>query len=161
MPSFDVVSEIDSHELTNALDQAQRELGNRFDFRGVEFSIDQEGETLKITADAEFQVNQILDVVQNKMISRNIDVGCMDKGAPTASGKQVYMVVTIKQGLDSDSAKKMVKAIKAKKLKVQAAIQGDKIRVTGKKRDDLQGVMALLREQKINSLPLQFNNFRD
>ncbi len=161
MPSFDVVSEIEGHELNNALDQARRELGNRFDFRGMEFSIEQEGDNIKITADAEFQVNQILDVVQNKMISRSIDVGCLEKGEAIPSGKQVYMVVEVKQGLDSETAKKMVKLIKAKKLKVQAAIQGEKIRVTGKKRDDLQSVMALLREEKINGLPLQFNNFRD
>ncbi|HFB67272.1 MAG TPA: YajQ family cyclic di-GMP-binding protein [Aeromonadales bacterium] len=160
MPSFDIVSEVDNHELGNAVDQTKRELGNRFDFKGVDFAIEQEGDNIKLVADAEFQVNQILDVLQNKMIKRGIDIGCLEKGDITPSGKQTYMIVTVKQGLDSETAKKIVKLIKAKKMKVQSAIQGDKVRVTGKKRDDLQAVMALLRGAEVG-VPLQFNNFRD
>ncbi len=160
MPSFDIVSEVDNHELGNAVDQTKRELGNRFDFKGVDFAIEQEGDNIKLVAEAEFQVNQILDVLQNKMIKRGIDIGCLEKGDITPSGKQTYMIVTVKQGLDSETAKKIVKLIKAKKMKVQSAIQGDKVRVTGKKRDDLQAVMALLRSAEVG-VPLQFNNFRD
>lgn len=160
MPSFDIVSEVDNHELGNAVDQTKRELGNRFDFKGVDFAIEQEGDNIKLVADAEFQVNQILDVLQNKMIKRGIDIGCLEKGDITPSGKQTYMIVAVKQGLDSETAKKIVKLIKTKKMKVQSAIQGDKVRVTGKKRDDLQAVMALLRGAEVG-VPLQFNNFRD
>ena len=160
MPSFDIVSEVDNHELGNAVDQTKRELGNRFDFKGVDFAIEQEGDNIKLVAEAEFQVNQILDVLQNKMIKRGIDIGCLEKGDITPSGKQTYMIVAVKQGLDSETAKKIVKLIKAKKMKVQSAIQGDKVRVTGKKRDDLQAVMALLRSAEVG-VPLQFNNFRD
>jgi len=160
MPSFDIVSEVDNHELTNAVDQARRELKNRFDFKGVDFSIDHEQFELKLTADAEFQVNQLADVLQNKMIKRGIDIGCLEKGDMIPSGKQTYQQITVKQGIDQDIAKKIVKLIKTQKMKVQAAIQGDKIRVTGKKRDDLQAVMSLLREEKVG-VPLQYNNFRD
>ncbi len=160
MPSFDIVSEVDNHELANAIDQTRRELGNRFDFKGVDFAIEQEGDSIKLVADAEFQVNQILDVLQNKMIKRAIDIGCLEKGDMTPSGKQTYLIVTVRQGLDPDTAKKIVKLIKAEKMKLQSAIQGEKVRVTGKKRDDLQAVMALLRAAEVG-VPLQFNNFRD
>ncbi len=160
MPSFDIVSEVDSHELANAVDQTKRELGNRFDFKGVDFSITQEDESIKLVAEVEFQLNQLFDVLQNKMVKRAIDVGCLEKGDITPSGKQNYMVVTVKQGLDSETARKIVKMIKVEKIKVQVAIQGEKVRVTGKKRDDLQNVMTLLREGKVG-VPFQFNNFRD
>lgn len=160
MPSFDIVSEVDNHELTNAIDQTRRELGNRFDFKGVDFSIEQDQFQLKLTAEAEFQVNQIVDVLQNKMIKRSIDITCLEKGDMTPSGKQTYQNITVKQGIDQETAKKIVKLIKSKKMKVQAAIQGEKVRVTGKKRDDLQAVIVLLKEEKVG-VPLQFNNFRD
>ncbi len=160
MPSFDIVSEVEKFELTNAVDQTTRELTNRFDFRGVDFSVEQEGENVKLTADSEFQVKQILDVFQQKLVKRGIDVGCLESGDPTPSGKLVFMQIKVKQGVDTDTAKKMVKMIKSEKLKVQSAIQGEKVRVTGKKRDDLQQVMSFLRNAKLG-LPLQFNNFRD
>jgi hypothetical protein len=160
MPSFDIVSEVDQHELTNAVDQTRRELGNRFDFKGVDFGIEQEQGELHLHAESDFQVRQLLDVLQQRMTKRGIDIACLDVEEPQASGKLVKMDVKVKQGLDSDTARAIVKAIKESKLKVQAQIQGEKIRVTGKKRDDLQQVIALLREGKFG-VPLQFNNFRD
>jgi len=161
MPSFDTVSEVDKHELVNAMDQTQRELGNRFDFKGVDFSIEQVSDTqIKLVAGADFQVQQLLDVLQQKMVKRGIDISCLEAAEPQPSGKQSYMLVDVKQGIDADTARKMVKLIKGSKIKVQAAIQGEKVRVTGKKRDDLQQVMTLLREGTLG-LPLQFNNFRD
>ncbi|PIP80504.1 MAG: YajQ family cyclic di-GMP-binding protein [Gammaproteobacteria bacterium CG22_combo_CG10-13_8_21_14_all_40_8] len=160
MPSFDIVSEVEKFELTNAVDQTTRELTNRFDFRGVDFSVTQDEENVKLTATSEFQAKQMLEVFQQKLVNRGIDVGCLETGDPTASGKLVYMVVKVKQGIDTDTARKMVKMIKNGKFKVQTAIQGEKLRVTGKKRDDLQEVIAFLKSEKLG-LPLQFNNFRE
>ncbi len=160
MPTFDTVSEVENFELTNAVDQTKRELTNRFDFKGVDFAIEREGENVKLTADSDFQVKQLFDVFQQKLVKRGIDVGCLEEGDMTPSGKQVYQVIQVKQGIDADTARKIVKLIKSEKMKVQVAIQGEKVRVTGKKRDDLQAVMALLREAKLG-IPLQFNNFRD
>lgn len=160
MPSFDVVSEVDFHEVTNAMDQANRELSTRFDFRGAEASFERADELITMTADAEIQLQQMLDILQNKLHRRGIDISCLDISDVTKLGKQVKQKVTIRQGLDSDSARSIVKQIKSKKLKVQAAIQGEKVRVTGKKRDDLQKTIAVLKEMELE-LPLQFNNFRD
>ncbi len=160
MPSFDVVSEVDSHEVTNALDQANRELSTRFDFRGVTATFERANDLITMTADADIQLQQMLDILQNKLHRRGIDISCLDIADATKLGKQVKQKVTIRQGLDKDTSRKIVKLIKEKKLKVQSAIQGDKVRVTGKKRDDLQQTIALLKEAKLD-MPLQYDNFRD
>ena len=160
MPSFDVVSEVDFHEVTNALDQANRELSTRFDFRGVEATFERSDETITMTADADIQLQQMLDILQNKLHRRGIDISCLEVEDATKLGKQVKQKAVIKQGLDSDTARKIVKLIKAEKLKVQAAIQGEKVRVTGKKRDDLQKTMAVLKTAELD-VPLQYDNFRD
>ena len=160
MPSFDVVSEVDLHQLTNAVDQAGRIVANRFDFKGVDASFDRQERTVVITAEAEFQVEQMEDMLRSALIKCKIDPLAMDCGEPVTTGKQVRQTVVLRHGLDSDQCKSIVKAIKAAKLKVQAQIQGDQVRVTGKKRDDLQQVIALLREEEFGA-PLQFNNFRD
>jgi uncharacterized protein YajQ (UPF0234 family) len=160
MPSFDIVSEIDMHEATNAVDQANREISNRFDFKGsqAEFKLDKNVITLKAPND--FQLKQMLEVLSGKLSKRNIDVRCLEKGEPQISLHQAIQTVTLKQGIDQDNAKKISKIIKDAQIKVQASIQGDKVRVTGKKRDDLQEAIAFLRKQEL-ALPLQFNNFRD
>ncbi|MGI0117402.1 YajQ family cyclic di-GMP-binding protein [Zooshikella sp. RANM57] len=160
MPSFDIVSEVDLHELNNAVDQANRELDKRYDFRGVEASYKLQDETVSLTADADFQLQQMIDLLQTRMVKRGIDIKCLEIKDHYGSGKQVKQDITVKQGLDKDTCKKIVKRIKDAKLKVQASIQGDKVRVTGKKRDDLQEAIALLKEADLD-LPLQYNNFRD
>ncbi|MCG2633647.1 MAG: YajQ family cyclic di-GMP-binding protein [Gammaproteobacteria bacterium] len=160
MPSFDTVSEIDLHEASNAVDQAQREISNRFDFKGVDATLSLTGEQITLQAESEFQLQQMLDILLGKLTSRKIDIRCLDVSDPAKSGKQVTQQATLRQGIDQETAKQLVKLVKQGKLKVQAAIQGDKVRVTGKKRDDLQQAMAHFREAKLE-LPLQFNNFRD
>ncbi len=160
MPSFDVVSEVDLHQLTNAVDQAGRIVANRFDFKGVEASFTREEHNVLITAEAEFQVTQMEDMLRSALIKCDIDPAAMDCSEPVTSGKQVKETVVLRHGLDSDQCRSIVKAIKGSKLKVQAQVQGEQVRVTGKKRDDLQQVMALLREGDFDA-PLQFNNFRD
>lgn len=161
MPSFDIVSEFDKHEASNAVDQANREIQGRFDFRGVTASFALDGETVTLEAEVDFQLKQMLDVLRNRLIARGIDPRCMDVKEPELSGVRARQSVHLKQGLEAQEAKDIVKRIKASKLKVQAQIQGDQVRVTGKKRDDLQSVMALLRAEDGPDLPLQFNNFRD
>ncbi len=160
MPSFDIVSEVDKHQLTNAVDQSNRVVTTRFDFKGVDASFELKDFKVNITADAEFQVEQMQDMLRAALIKCDIDPECMEPGDIALSGKQSKQQITIKQGLDAPLAKKIVKLIKDRKLKVQAAIQGEQVRVTGKKRDDLQQVIALLKEQKLE-MPLQYNNFRD
>lgn len=160
MPSFDVVSEVDIHQLTNAVDQAGRIVANRFDFKGVDASFERDERNVTVTAEAEFQVTQMVDMLRSALIKCNIDPGAMDIGDPQASGKTVSQLVRLQHGLDSDQCRKIVKRIKDAKLKVQAQVQGDQVRVTGKKRDDLQQVIALLREAEFGA-PLQFENFRD
>ncbi len=160
MPSFDVVSEVDWHEVTNAVDQASRELQTRFDFRGVEAKFVKQDEVVRITAEAEIQLDQMIDILNAKMVKRAIDPKVMDIGEQEHVGKLLHKNIRIQQGVESLLAKKIVKMIKEKKLKVQAASQGDKVRVTGKKRDDLQQVIAMLREEEFE-VPLQYNNFRD
>jgi uncharacterized protein YajQ (UPF0234 family) len=160
MPSFDVVSEVDIHELTNAVDQAARIVANRFDFKGVEASFKREERSVVLTAEAEFQVTQMEDMLRSALIKCDVDPGAMDSGSIETTGKQVKQTVVIKHGLDSAQCKSIVKRIKEEKMKVQTTIQGEQVRVTGKKRDDLQGVMALLREEDFGA-PLQFDNFRD
>jgi uncharacterized protein YajQ (UPF0234 family) len=160
MPSFDVVSEVDIHQLTNAVDQAARIVGNRFDFKGVNASFERDERKVTITAEAELQVNQMEDMLRSALIKCNIEPSAMECGDVQASGKVVRQTVVLRHGLDSAQCKDIVRKIKDAKLKVQAQIQGDQVRVTGKKRDDLQEVIALLRQQDF-SAPLQFTNFRD
>ncbi len=160
MPSFDVVSEVEMHEVTNGVDQANREVSTRFDFKGTNASFELNDSVITMKAEAEFQLQQMLDILQTKLSRREIDIACLEIGDTQQSGKEVRQEVTIRQGLDSTLSKKIVKLIKDKKLKVQAAIQGEKVRVTGKKRDDLQQVISMLKEAKLD-LPLQYNNFRD
>jgi len=160
MPSFDVVSEIDMHEVTNAVDQANRELSTRFDFRGTDAKFERQEDSINMTGQAEFQLQQMLDILQNKMHKRGIDIFCLDVQDPTPLGKQVKQLVKLRQGIEQDDAKKLIKLIKDAKLKVQSAIQGEKLRITGKKRDDLQSVIALLKSANLE-LPLQYENFRD
>ena len=138
MPSFDVVSEVDMHEVTNAVDQANREVTTRFDFKGTNARYELNESVVSMKAEAEFQLQQMLDILQTKLNRRGVDIACLELAEPQQSGKEVRQEVTIRQGLDSVLSKKIVKLIKDAKLKVQAAIQGDKVRVTGKKRDDLQ-----------------------
>ena len=159
MPSFDVVSELDKHELTNAVDNAIKELDRRFDLRG-KCSIESKDKALTLTAEAEFMLEQMLDILRGSLIKRKIDIQCMEIKDAFPSGKVVKQEVNFREGIDKELAKKIVALIKDKKMKVQAAIQGEQVRVTGKKRDDLQEAIALLRTQELG-MPLQFNNFRD
>lgn len=160
MPSFDVVSEVDIQEVRNAVDQASRELGTRFDFKGVDAGFELSGETIQMYAPEEFQLGQMLDILRDKFVRRNVDVRALEPGEIEASGKLKRQAFSLKQGIDRDAAKKIVKLIKDAKLKVQTQIQGDQVRVTGKKRDDLQQAIAALKEADLD-LPLEFNNFRD
>ena len=160
MPSFDIVSEVDMPEVNNALDQSRREVATRFDFKGVDASFELKEKEITLTADSEFQLEQMLDILKGKMVKRNVDAKSLEMGELQKSGKQVCQVLTIQQGLEADMSRKIVKLIKDSKAKVQTAIQGEKLRVTGKKRDDLQEVIAMLREAKLD-VPVQFNNFRD
>ncbi|MCB1677136.1 MAG: YajQ family cyclic di-GMP-binding protein [Halioglobus sp.] len=160
MPSFDVVSEVDLHQLTNAVDQAQRIVTNRFDFKGVEAFFERDERTVVITAEAEFQVDQMQDMLRSALIKCGIDPKAMDCGDAVTSGKLVRMTAVLRHGLDSAQCKAIAKHIKDAKMKVQAQIQGDQVRVTGKKRDDLQQAIALLRDKDLG-VPLQFTNFRD
>ena len=160
MPSFDIVSEVDTHELTNAVDQANREIGNRFDFKGSNAKITLKESVVSLEAEVEFQVKQIYDVVTQKMAKRGIDLECVSKGKTVEANKRATMDITINQGISTEIGKKISKLLKESKMKVQSQIQGEKVRVTGKKRDDLQQAMQLLKEQNLG-VPLQFNNFRD
>ena len=160
MPSFDVVSEVDHHELSNAVDQANREVDNRFDFKGTGARFEQDGNAIVLKAQADFQLQQMLDMLYQKLTKRGIDLGAADAGEPDVQLSTATQVVTIREGIDSTLAKDIVKRVKASKIKVQASIQGDQVRVTGKKRDDLQQVIALLRDEDFGA-PLQFTNFRD
>ena len=160
MPSFDIVSEIDQQEVRNAVDNASRELDTRFDFKGVQASFEWTKEGTKITAEGEFQLQQMVDILRKKISKRNLDVNAMDIGEASYSGKIVSQFATFKEGIDTPTAKKIIKLIKDSKLKVQTAIQGEQLRVTGKKRDDLQSVMALVRQADLGQ-PFQFTNLRD
>ena len=160
MPSFDVVSEVNMQEARNAVDQANREIGTRFDFKGTKSSFSLSDDTISLLTETEFQLKQMLDILENKLIKRGIALGSLDVAKPESNIKEARQNVTIKQGIDIELAKQLIKSIKNSKIKVQATIHEDKIRVTGKKRDDLQEAIALLRQEKIQ-LPLQFNNFRD
>ncbi|MES9969952.1 MAG: YajQ family cyclic di-GMP-binding protein [Candidatus Thiodiazotropha sp.] len=160
MPSFDIVSEVDLQEVRNAVDQANREVGTRFDFKGVDATFEQNENEIVLRAEQEFQLNQMMDILRQKLVKRKVDVAAMDIMDAETSLNAARQRVIIKQGIDSDMAKKMVKQIKGSKLKVQAQIQGEQVRVTGKKRDDLQQTIALIRDADYG-LPLQYQNFRD
>lgn len=160
MPSFDIVSEIDMHEVTNAVDQAKRELGNRWDFKNVDADIELDDKGLTISAEQEFQLEQLMDMLRMAFAKRSIDTRALSENGESKAGKLIKQHLELKQGIETDMAKKIVKMIKEAKLKVQSSIQGDKVRVTGKKRDDLQTAIALLKETELD-VPLQFNNFRD
>ncbi len=162
MPSFDVVSELELFEVNHAVQNTQKEIATRFDFRGSDVSIElnEKAKEIKITGENELQVENVYAMLENHFHKRKIDIQALDAQKASASGKHIIQVVKLKDGLDGDSAKKIAKAIKDSGIKVQASIQGDKVRVTDKKRDTLQQVMALLREGNFG-LPLQFNNFKD
>jgi uncharacterized protein YajQ (UPF0234 family) len=161
MPSFDTVSEANMVEVKNAIDQANKEISTRFDFKGSDARVEQKERELTAYADSEFQLSQVRDVLTNKMSKRNVDVRFLDLGKiEKIGGDKVKQVIKIKNGIESETAKKIVRIVKDSKIKVQASIQGDAVRVTGAKRDDLQATMALLRKE-VKDLPLEFNNFRD
>lgn len=160
MPSFDVVSEVDLQEVRNAVDQANREIGTRFDFKGVKASLELVGSEIRLLAEQEFQLQQMMDILRQKLVKRQVDIGSLDVAAPVTSLNAARQTVTVRQGIDADTARALVKALKTSKLKVQAQIQGEQLRVSGKQRDDLQGAIALMREGDWG-LPLQFTNFRD
>jgi uncharacterized protein YajQ (UPF0234 family) len=160
MPSFDVVSEIDTHELTNAVDQAIRELSQRFDFKGTEASFELEETTVTMSAEADFQLKQMLEILKLRVAKRGIDIACLEIKDPEVNLARAKQQVILKHGIDADTGRKVSRLIKDSKLKVQAQIQGEKVRVIGKKRDDLQEAIAFLRKSDVG-LPLQFNNFRD
>lgn len=160
MPSFDVVSKIDSHELTNAVDQANREVQNRFDFKGSNAHFTLDKQTISLLAPSDFQLKQMNDILSNKLSKRNIDLRTLDYKEPEVHLHEAKQQVQVKEGIDQAVAKQIVKLVKDAKLKVQVAIQGDQIRVTGNKKDDLQSVIALLRDAKL-AIPVQFINYRD
>ena len=160
MPSFDVVSKLDHHEVTNAVDQANRELTSRFDFKDTNARLEQAKNIITLFAPTDFQLKQVDEIFRNKLAKRQVDLRTLDYKKLEVALNEARQEVEIKEGLDQDLAKKVVKLIKDGNLKVQAAIQGDHVRVTGKKRDDLQEVIAFLREAKL-SMPLQFENFRE
>ena len=160
MPSFDTVSEVDHHELSNAVDQANREIGTRYDFKGSDAKIEQADNQLTLVAESDFQIKQMTPILKEKMSKRGIDVSCLEFSDVVEMNKRARQQVLVREGVDKDLARKMVKLIKDSKIKAQAAIQGDQVRVSGKKRDDLQQIMQLLRDADLG-IPLQFNNFRD
>lgn len=160
MPSFDIVSEIEIVDVRHAVENANRELATRFDFRGVEASFEFKDDQVKLAAQAEFQLKQMRDILRGNLTKRGVDVNSMESQKEDASGKNWYQTVLFKQGIDKDMAKKLVKLVKDSKIKVQASIQGDKVRITGKKRDDLQATMALVKNGELGQ-PFQFENFRD
>jgi uncharacterized protein YajQ (UPF0234 family) len=160
MPSFDVVSDFDAHEASNGVDQANREVTTRFDFKGTGSKFELEDAVISLTTQSDFQLKQMMDILHQKLSKRGIDLGCLEEQEPEFSGSEARQKVIMRRGIDTDRARKLVKQIKAAKLKVQTAIQGDKLRVSGKKRDDLQSVIAMLKESDIG-LPLQYENFRD
>lgn len=161
MPSFDIVSTVDMHEITNAIDQSNREVQNRFDFKGSDSQFEWVDSNIVLSTASSFQLEQMNDILKTKLAKRNVDVRVLDdKETPDLSNNRARQKIGVKQGIPVETAKKMVKLIKDKKMKVQASIQGEQVRVTGKKRDDLQEVIAMMKEEKWD-LPLQFENFRD
>jgi uncharacterized protein YajQ (UPF0234 family) len=160
MPSFDVVSEVNRQEVTNAVDQANREIEQRFDFKGTDAKFELEELTIRLTAPVDFQLKQMLEILKLRLTKRGIDIACMEVKEPQIALNAAKQDVVLRHGIDAETARKLVRTIKDSKLKMQAAIQGEKVRVTGKQRDDLQSAIALLRKAELG-LPLQFTNFRD
>ncbi len=160
MPSFDIVSELNEHEVTNAIDQANREVGTRFDFKGTNAKLELKDLVITLTAQADFQLQQMMEILRLKLSKRGVDVTCMKVDEPVMTGTTVKQIVTLRQGIDTELGKKIQRLIKDSKLKVQAAIQDKQVRVTGKSRDDLQEVIAMVRRAKLE-MPFQFTNFRD
>jgi uncharacterized protein YajQ (UPF0234 family) len=160
MPSFDAVSELDLHEVTNATDQAKRELGNRWDFKNVTADVSLEKDRVVLSAEHDFQIEQLVDILRSSFTKRGIDARSLGDFTDSRTGKLIKRSFEVRQGIDIDNARKIVKLVKEAKLKVQIAIQGDKVRVTGKKRDDLQEVIQFLRNAELD-IPIQFDNFRD
>lgn len=160
MPSFDVVSDFDAHEAKNAVDQANREVTTRFDFKGTGSKYELEAEVITQISQSDFQLKQMTDILHQKLSKRGINIACLEEQDPELSNSEARQKIILRRGIDADRARKLVKQIKAAKLKVQTAIQGDKLRVTGKKRDDLQAVIAMLKDFDLD-LPLQYENFRD
>ncbi len=160
MPSFDVVSDFDAHEAANAVDQANREVNTRFDFKGTGSRYELDKQVITLTSQSEFQLQQMMDILRQKLAKRGVDIGCLDEQEPEITGSVARQNVILRRGIDSDLARKLVKVVKSSKIKVQAAIQGDKLRISGKKRDDLQATIRLLKETDVD-LPLQYENFRD
>lgn len=161
MPSFDIVSEVDKQEIRNVTDQVNKEVSTRFDFKGSDARIEQDDYKLTIYADDTFKIGQILDILMSKATKRGVDVRCMDKGVTEKiTGNKVKQAITIKVGVETELAKKIVRTVKDSKLKVQASIQGNTVRITGAKRDVLQETIALIKKS-ITEFPLQFQNFRD
>ncbi len=160
MQSFDIVSEVNMHEVTNAVDQANREVSTRFDFKGSNARFELSEEEIMLNGDSEFQLKQMLDILYGKLTKRKVDLKALEVDKPEESGKGTRQKATVRQGVEIDSARQIVKMIKGMKMKVQAAIQGDKVRVSGKKRDDLQQVIAMLKDADLE-IPLQFVNYRD
>ena len=144
MPAFDIVSEVDQHELTNAVDQANREVDSRFDFRGTDASVEQSNKTLTLNASSDFQLDQLLDILRMKLVKRKVEISCLEVKDPVGNGKMRKQEVIIREGIDKDLSRKIVKLVKESKIKVQATVQGDSVRITGKKRDDLQAVIPEL-----------------
>ena len=160
MPSFDVVSEVNTHEVTNAVDQARREVETRFDFKGTNARYELENDQVTMRAPNEFQLNQMYDVLTTRLASRKVNVRCLQREPVQTNVRDAWQLVRVRQGIETDLARRLVKMVKQTKLKVQVAIQGEKLRVSGKKRDDLQAVIGLLKDADVD-LPLQFNNYRD
>jgi cyclic-di-GMP-binding protein len=160
MPSFDVVSELDSHEVANAVDQANRELAQRFDFKDTGATFELKDFVITMRAQVDFQLKQMLEILKLRLSKRGIDVACIEEKEPTKTLSSATQEIILRHGIDQETGKKITRLIKDSKLKTQASIQGDKVRVVGKKRDDLQEAIALLRKSKLE-VPLQFNNFRD
>lgn len=162
MPSFDIVSELETYEVNHAVQNTTKEIATRFDFRGSQVTVEfnEKNKEIKLSAESDFQVDQVRAMLENHLLKRKVDAQVLDPQKTEASGKLVHQIIKLKDGLDSDTAKKIVKLLKENGHKVQASIQGDKVRVTDKKRDTLQTAMAFLREQQLG-LPLQFNNFKD
>ena len=160
MPSFDAVSEVDTHELANALDQANREISNRYDLKGTDAKVIHEHLTIRIEAQSEFHIDQIYEILIQKMSKRGLDIKCLVRERVEVANLRARQSLAIRQGIDQETAKKLAKLVRESKLKVQASIQGDKLRVAGKKRDDLQKVIGIFKEAKLD-IPLQFENFRD
>jgi cyclic-di-GMP-binding protein len=160
MASFDIVSELNAHEVANAVDQANREVGTRFDFKGTNARYELKEYVITLSAPADFQLKQMMDILKLKLTKRGIDIVCMKVDEPVITGQTAKQIATLRQGIDTELGKKLQRLIKDSKLKVQAAIQDKQVRVTGKSKDDLQSAIALVRSGKLE-LPLQFTNFRD